>query len=348
MKNLIQQICTGLADGHDLVLATIVSRSGSTPRQAGARMVMFRDGGSSGTIGGGPVEATALREAATCFASGRSRRISFNLDSADAAASDMICGGRLELFLDYIGAGESNGRVFRELLTAVQSGRRVALVSRMTDEGDPDWRFVVDHHGQTSRDEIPASLLRAIEEARRASSASVLIEDQGHSYLFSPFAAAGTVYLLGAGHVAACTAEAAVRVGFRVVVMDDRAAFANRDRFPQADEIRVLPSFADCLHGLAIDADACLVILTRGHLHDLEVLAQALRTEAGYIGMIGSRRKREAIYAALQGRGVSAAQLARVRCPIGMAIEADTPEEIAVSIVGELILHRATARRHGI
>ena len=348
MKNLIQQICTGLADGHDLVLATIVSQSGSTPRQAGARMVMFRDGGTCGTIGGGPVEATAIKEATTCFASGRSQRLSFNLDNTDAAAAGMICGGRLELFLEYIGAGDTNGQVFRELLTAVQSGRRAALVSRITDGDASDLRFVVDQHGQASRDDIPASLLRAIEEARRSSFASALIEDQGHSYLFSPFAATGTVYLLGAGHVAACTAEAAVRVGFRVVVMDDRAAFANRDRFPQADEIRVLPSFADCLHGLATDADAYLVIVTRGHMHDMEVLDQALHTKAGYIGMIGSRRKRDAIYAALQGRGVSAAQLARVRCPIGMAIEADTPEEIAVSIVGELILHRATARRHGI
>ena len=136
----------------------------------------------------------------------------------------------------------------------------------------------------------------------------------------------GTLYLVGAGHVAACTAEAAARVGFRVVVLDDRAEFASRQRFPLADEVRVLASFADCLPVGEIDSDSYLVIVTRGHLHDLEVLEQALRTPAGYIGMIGSRKKRNSIYTRLLDRGVTEAQLEQVRCPIGMAIEADTPE----------------------
>ena len=96
---------------------------------------------------------------------------------------------------------------------------------------------------------------------------------------------------------------------------------------------------------LGIDANSYLVIVTRGHLHDLEVLEQALRTPAGYIGMIGSRKKRNSIYTRLLDRGVTEAQLEQVRCPIGMAIEADTPEEIAVSIVGELIYQRATGRK---
>jgi len=345
MKKLLQQICTHLADSQDLVLVTVASQSGSTPRLAGARMLVFRDGSASGTIGGGPVEAKAVEEVATCFATGRSQRLSFNLDNTDAATTDMICGGRLELILEYIGAGETNRQVFHELLIAVQSGQRVALVSRLPDSDNSGCRFVVDHHGKASRDDLPASLLRAIEQVRRSSSATTLVAEQGHSYLLSLFAATGTVYLLGAGHVAACTAEAAARVGFRVVVMDDRAAFANRERFSEADEIRVLPSFTDCLHGCEIDDDAYLVIITRGHTHDMEVLAQALRTEAGYIGMIGSRRKRDAIYAKLRERGASEARLAQVHCPIGTAIEADTPEEIAVSIVGELILHRAIGRR---
>jgi Xanthine and CO dehydrogenases maturation factor, XdhC/CoxF family len=145
--------------------------------------------------------------------------------------------------------------------------------------------------------------------------------------------------------VAPCTAEAAARVGFRVVVMDDRSEFANQERFPSADEIRALPSFAGCFQGEDIDRDAYLVIVTRGHLHDMEVLEQALQTGAGYIGMIGSRKKRNSIYVRLMDKGVTEAQLEQVRCPIGLAIEADTPEEIAVSVVGELIYQRATGRK---
>ena len=345
MKKLIQQICTSLADNQDLVLITIASQSGSTPRLAGAKMIILRDGRISGTIGGGLVEATAMEQANTCFAAGRSLRRSFDLSNGDAATTDMICGGRMELFLEYIAAEEANLRVFHDLLAAVQSGRRVTLVSQLAEGSDPALRFMVDHRGAVNRDDIAESLLAAIKQVRPSTSASTLIEHQGQSYLLSYFAVAGTVYLLGAGHVAACTAEAASRVGFRVVVLDDRSEFANRERFPQADDIRVLPSFAGCMNGFEIDGDAYLVIVTRGHMHDMEVLDQALQTGAGYIGMIGSRKKRNAIYAKLRDRGISDQQLEQVRCPIGTAIEADTPEEIAVSIVGELIYQRATGRR---
>lgn len=345
MKKLIQHICTSLADGQDLVLVTIASQSGSTPRLAGAKMIVCRDGRMSGTIGGGLVEATAMADATTCFATGRSQRRTFNLENGDAATTGMICGGRLELFLEVIDTDEANRQVFHDLLTAVQSGRRAVLVSQLRDGNAPALRFMVDHRGTASRDDMAESLLATITQACSSTSASTLIEHQGQSYLLSCFGVAGTVYLLGAGHVAACTAEAAARVGFRVVVMDDRSEFANRERFPQADDVRVLPSFAGCLNGFEIDGDAYLVIVTRGHMHDLEVLDQALRTKAGYIGMIGSRKKRDAIYAQLRERGVSETQLQQVRCPIGMAIAADTPEEIAVSIVGELIHQRATGRR---
>ncbi|MGE4560296.1 MAG: XdhC family protein, partial [Desulfobulbus sp.] len=117
------------------------------------------------------------------------------------------------------------------------------------------------------------------------------------------------------------------------------------ERFPLADEVKVLPSFDNCLQGFEIDHDAYLVIVTRGHMHDMEVLEQALQTQAGYIGMIGSRRKRNAIYTRLKDKGIKEAQLDQVHCPIGLGIEADTPDEIAVSIVGELIYKRATGRK---
>ena len=172
-----------------------------------------------------------------------------------------------------------------------------------------------------------------------------LVHWKESAFLLSAFAVGGNLILVGAGHVAACTAEAAARVGFQVTVMDDRAEFANRERFPQANSIRVLPGFRGCLNGLEIDQDSYIVIVTRGHMHDQDVLEQALATRAGYIGMIGSRRKRNAIYTQLLDKGITGAQLELVRCPIGMAIEADTPEEIAVSIVGELIYQRATGRR---
>ena len=344
MKKFIEDVCTLLHRGEDLVLVTVSSQSGSTPRLAGAKMVVQRDGTITGTIGGGLVEALAIKEADTCFTTEQTLRRSFDLSNDDAAITDMICGGRLELFLEFIRADDDNRLIFQSLLTAMASGRRAALVCPLDFDGGNN-RFVVDYKGRASHDKVPAQLLADVKHIRSSTSGCTLIEYAGKQYLISYFAVGGNLFLIGAGHVAACTAEAAARVGFRVIVMDDRSDFANKERFPQAEEIKVLPSFADCFKEYTVDEDSYLVIVTRGHMHDLEVLDQALQTKAGYIGMIGSRKKRNAIYANLTDKGVKEAQLDQIHCPIGMAIEADTPEEIAVSIVGELISQRATGRK---
>jgi len=130
-------------------------------------------------------------------------------------------------------------------------------------------------------------------------------------------------------------------VGFRVVVVDDRAEFANAERFPDAGNVRVIDDFNHVLKDFDIDADSYIIIVTREHLYDRVVLEQALKTDAGYIGMIASRRKRNAIYQALLASDVKEEELARVHSPIGLDIGGETPEEIAVSIVAELIQERA-------
>ena len=344
MRKFIDQLCTLLDEEEDLVLVTVSSQSGSTPRLAGAKMIVRRDGNITGTIGGGMVEALAIKEAETCFTDGRTMRRSFDLSNDDAAITDMICGGRLELFLEFIRADDNNRLVFQSLNTAMACGRRSALVCPLDADGGGN-RFVIDHKGRSSHDDVPEQLLTAVKQIRSSTSGCTIIKHADQRYLISYFAVGGNLFLIGAGHVAACTAEAAARVSFRVIVMDDRSDFANRERFPLADEIKVLPSFADCFKEYDIDEDCYLVIVTRGHMHDLEVLDQALQTKAGYIGMIGSRKKRNAIYANLINKGVKEAQLEQVHCPIGLAIKADTPEEIAVSIVGELISQRATGRK---
>ena len=342
MKQLIEQLCATLNEGRDAVLATVCSQSGSTPRMAGARMLVLRDGRIRGTVGGGVAEAAVIRAAATCFDNRSPRQYTFDLVSDGIAPGGMLCGGRLTCCLEYIAADPCNRAVFHHLLAALQACRRTLLVSPL-DAGSDDARFLVDLKDGTAVPEIPAEVCTAVRQLPPA--AVILFTAAGRSWLAASFAAGGTLILIGAGHVAACTAEAAARVGYRVVVLDDRAEFATRERFPLADEIRVLPSFAGCLPEQEVDGDTCLVIATRSHQHDLEVLAQALQTGAGYIGMIGSRRKRDTIFARLMDRGVTAAQLEQVHCPIGLHIGAETPEEIAVAIVGELIQHRAAARK---
>ena len=125
-------------------------------------------------------------------------------------------------------------------------------------------------------------------------------------------------------------------VGFRVVVIDDREEFPTRDRFPEADE-RIVRSFDGGLNELPLGPDSYIVIITRGHLHDHQILRQVLKKPLGYLGMIGSRRKTEIIIEALRREGFSEEEIKTIHAPIGLAINAQTPEEIAVSIIAELI-----------
>jgi xanthine dehydrogenase accessory factor len=152
------------------------------------------------------------------------------------------------------------------------------------------------------------------------------------------------VHIFGAGHISTFVAPLAKMVGFRVVVIDDRQEFANRDRFPHADDILLLP-FSEAWNAISLTRSSYLVIVTRGHAHDTTVLRGAVREDVAYVGMIGSRRKRNVVYRALMGEGVPPELLDRVHSPIGLDIGAETPEEIAVSIVGELISVRAERAR---
>jgi len=154
--------------------------------------------------------------------------------------------------------------------------------------------------------------------------------------LIEPIFAEPTVYLFGGGHISQQLAPLAKRVHFKVVVIDDREMFANRERFPEADEV-IVSEFEKCFEGLPIDESSYIVIVTRGHLYDGFVLEQAVKTKARYIGMIGSKRKIRTLYENLMEKGIPKETLDRVHAPIGVDINSETPEEIAVSIAAELI-----------
>ena len=166
------------------------------------------------------------------------------------------------------------------------------------------------------------------------------------SVFIDPLMPFDILYLFGAGHVSTFVASLASMVGFRVLVIDDRKEFASKERFKEADKLIVLP-FSEVFEKINISSSSYIAIITRGHIHDLNVLREALKRSDGYIGMIGSKRKREKIYQALMDEGVSDEKLKQVYSPIGMDIDAETPEEIAVSIVAELIRVRAKSNLKG-
>ncbi len=158
--------------------------------------------------------------------------------------------------------------------------------------------------------------------------------------LLEPIFSEPTVYIFGGGHISEQLAPLVKRVHFTVVVIDDRDMFANRERFPEADEV-IVSEFEKCFDQLNIDDSSYIVIVTRGHLYDGFVLEQAVKTNARYIGMIGSKKKIKTLYEILVKKGVSRETLNRVHAPIGLDINSETPEEIAVSIIAQLIKVRA-------
>ena len=144
------------------------------------------------------------------------------------------------------------------------------------------------------------------------------------------------VLIFGAGHIAVCLSKLAKMVGFRVIIIDDREEFANKERFPEADEI-IAEDTEKALRHLNIAPSTYIIVVTRGHLKDEEVLASVVRSSAAYIGMIGSYKKNATVFQHLKEQGISAQELKKVHAPIGMDIGAQTPEEIAVSIIAEII-----------
>jgi len=183
------------------------------------------------------------------------------------------------------------------------------------------------------------ALLTAVSPARE----TAVLTHANRSYYVERCLPPPRMIIAGGGHVSRPTAQVAALAGFEVTVLDDRPEFSQPERFPWAARVAVVPDYHNCFADCAPNLRTYIVIVTRGHLYDAAVLSQALATQAGYIGMIGSARKRGEVYAALRAQGISEDALTRVHCPVGLGIEAETPEEIAVSIVAECIAHRRKA-----
>ena len=342
---LVENICRVLEQGDSLVLATIISRQGSTPRTAGTKMIVLAGGKIMGTIGGGLLESQVMQRAGEVMTSGAPAFMSFDLTSTQVAAMDMICGGRLDIFLDLLTPDETTIEVFRAWRDALADGRAGFLLTTIVGPEDRPERahhFFMSASGGMVGDIpfTPETLDSALKDIPGDPYLKVITLEKTILVL-EPTSKPKTAYIIGAGHVSVPTAHFAATVGFRVVVLDDRAEFADPQKFPDASEVRRVEDYEHPLQDFPVDEDSFIVIVTRGHLYDKEALAEALKTKAGYIGMIGSKRKRSAIYKALLEEGYTDGDIERIHSPIGLAIDAETPEEIAISIVAEMIQIRA-------
>jgi len=345
-ERLHGQLARLLAAGERVALCTILRLVGSGPRSAGAKMLVRASGELLGTIGGGLLEARAAAWGREALATGVATCRAVRMSNADAAREGMVCGGETELLVEPLDGGQAGvGRFFDEVqrLLAAGAAGRLAVSLRPAEKGVVTARALFS--GSRLLAVLPEGSPPVPDEVRRTVCRTpVLIQRGSARYFLEPLSPPATVVICGAGHVALQLVPLCRLVGFRTVVVDDRADFASPERFPLADRVQVAPSLDRALDGVDLGPDSYVVVVTRGHAGDLAVVRQALRGRPGYLGMIGSRRKRQVAFEALAAEGWEPEELARVTSPIGLPIGAETPEEIAVSIVAQLIAVRASRR----
>ena len=258
MLEIYQELEKVISRGERAVLATIVSSQGSTPRKAGAKMLIKEDGTFIGTVGGGGTEHQIRQRVDEVLRSGQPQMIHFDLSGKDRALK-MVCGGQEDVFLEPIMSPE-------------------------------------------------------------------------------------TLYLFGAGHTAQSMAAMGKMLGFCVAVIDPRPDYNNSERFPNADTL-VVEEWENAFSKLNVDENSYVIVHTMGSDIDEQCLEFVANTKAKYIGMIGSRRKATVVKEHLMEKGVSPSQLDRLHSPMGLVIGADTPEEIAISILAEIIKIKRTGKK---
>ncbi|MBU2498300.1 MAG: XdhC family protein [Proteobacteria bacterium] len=357
MKDIYRKVVELFAENRMSVLATIIKQTGSAPRGMGTKFLIMEDGSFVGTIGGGLLEAKVLEGAKKVFETRLPERLSFILKGVDVAGTDMLCGGDAEVFLEPLSPEHQTHLEIMKRSLEIQKwgGSGLLALSVLPDR----WKtaqvpkvFLQADGGKIGslpgmedlEERLVAEMPRLLKGRQPTIAAHQDKEGNPLEFYLEPIMSDPVLYVFGGGHVSLQIVPLAGLVGFKVVVIDDRPEFADPRKFPAATNVLQYP-FEGVLDRLAVDDSSYLVIVTRGHLHDKTVLTQCLKTDAKYIGMIGSRRKVAILFKALLGEGFSQDKLDRVHAPIGLDIGAETPEEIAVSIVAELISIRAGRKR---
>ena len=343
MRKMIMAGAKLLGRGESFVLTTVVASDGSTPRGAGAWMIVESNGDIIGTIGGGVLEARVCDLAQWVRKAQQTVLQEYRLDGADLAGMDMTCGGRVEVLLQYINSAD---RRWQELFVTMQEagkkGMRSVLLTALPPQGEQleELTFLWQEDGE-AEEPVLQDLEKTLQELPGSRSVSVISDSHGGHWLARKIGASQRAFVAGGGHISCCLVPLLSKLGFYTIVLDDRAEFANRERFPQADEVVVVKDYASAFSLWVPAAEDNIVIVTRGHLYDGDVLAQALQRKASYIGMIGSKKKRDGIYQQMLAQGFKESDLQRVHSPIGLDIGARTVEEIAISIAAEMIQYRA-------
>ena len=343
MKDFFFEIVECLQRNERIVLATIVSSSGSSPLPSGAMMlVKSGEGETIGSVGGGLLEALVTEEAMKMLAEKREPQIvKFDLND-DVSNEGMVCGGSVDILLEEIPQrdrptydalvrlrNDGSDAILISTLDSVRNLSKIIYSSKQEALPDPI-RNVAGSESERVINVLRHSFGQEDAKLVKVSNAEIVIQ---------PIRGLQNLIIFGGGHVSKYLAQVATMAGFSTTVIDDREEFANAERFPSSARV-VAVEYEKAFEKIEIKPSTYIVIVTRGHSSDEQVLEKAVHTQARYIGMIGSKRKVIACYENLMARGTPADMLRRVHAPIGLNIGAVSAEEIAVSIAAELVRTR--------
>lgn len=336
MKKIFEEMIEQLKQKNDVVLCSILGSSGSSPRGAGAKMAVFADGRTMGTVGGGAVELQATGIAKEALREKKSLVKGYCLTKNDIEDIGMICGGNVTIYIQFFSGESENDLAWVEevyhLLTEEEEGWVINRMSEgmITDAGIYTEAKGLQFGGQITEEQFKGKLKKN----------PVLVKGEPQFYI-EPIHRPRKVWIFGGGHVGKALVPVLAAIDFDVAVFDNREDYAKKEMFPMAKEV-IYGDFCKIKDYIEIDAKDYVVIMTPGHQSDYELLEQVLYTDATYIGCIGSKHKVAATTERLHKAGHSLENIARIHSPIGIEIKAETPEEIAISIAAELIEHRAT------
>ncbi len=348
MQDVFHQAAQELDKGDAVVVATVVRTKGSTPQKPGAKLLVRSDGSGVGTLGGGCVEGDIWFAAKELMKSGGPAQHRDYVLNEDLAAQDgLVCGGTMYFLIDPVYTPEGYLPYAREIDDAYQGGPGVALASLITPGTGSSaptgaklfLREDGSIEGTLGSDEADREAAAKARELMVHGQNSYVTAADGAEFFLEAYTTPPQLVLCGGGHVSKAISPMAKKLGFLVYVTDDREEFANKERFPEADRVVALNP-EEALQQLPINANTFIIIATRGHRYDNVALNAAARTPAKYVGLLGSKRKAILIYEDLVRGGLPLERIREIRSPVGLDIHARTPDEIAVSIMSEMLVFR--------
>ncbi|MCB0565376.1 MAG: XdhC family protein [Phaeodactylibacter sp.] len=337
MKELLPYLLDWTDKGHEFAVATVIQTWGSSPRPVGSTMLVSKDMEMAGSVSGGCVEGAVIREALPLIENGAAKRLAFGVADEDAWAVGLSCGGKIQVFTERFLAFDSRPEeqaAWDLLKNKLENNQPCVLISRLEDGQGFHQAVLPDGStaGQPLGEGLKAEALRAYRERK-----SQHVEWEGSSYFLQVFPSRSQMLIIGAAHITADLIQLGHLYDFETIVIDPRGVFAHKSQFPQAPDQLIDKYPAEVLNDFTLDAYTYAVVLSHDPKIDDNALHILLPSDIAYIGALGSKKTHAKRVKRLQEAGFSDEAIGRIHAPIGLDINAKTPKEIALAIMGEII-----------